>query len=104
MNDINPKSGLALLHYAVMNDHASSVSLLITNGADPLLTSKGNRTPLEMALSAARNKDMFGAMMSGGLLKRINCQNLLQVALESKRTSLEYMLTMANMEIHQRTR
>lgn len=97
VNDINTKSGLTPLHYAVMNDRSSSVSLLISNGADPLLTSRGNQTPLEMALSATRNKDMFSAMMSGGLLKRINCDNLLKVALEAKRTSLAYMLTMSNM-------
>lgn len=98
INDINPKSGLTPLHYAVMNDRGSSVALLVSNGADPLLTAKGNRTPLEMALSATRDREMFSAMMSGGLLKRINCDNLLQVALEAKRTSLAYMLTMTEMK------
>lgn len=96
INDINPKSGFTPLHYAIMNDHPSSVSLLISNGADPMLTARGNRTPLEVALAPTHNHDMFSAMMTGGLLKRINCENLLQVALQARKTSLAYMLTISN--------
>ena len=94
VNDINPVSGMTPLHYAVLKGFVSSVTLLISNGADPLLTSGRNLPPLEIALSST-NHDLFNAMIHGGVLKKINADRLLQIALQAKRCSLAYMLTIS---------
>lgn len=49
INQIDEKVGSTLLHYAVQNDNAEIVQLLLSNGADPSIKDKEGKTALEYA-------------------------------------------------------
>ncbi|KAI8627918.1 hypothetical protein F5Y19DRAFT_440392 [Xylariaceae sp. FL1651] len=56
INEIEPRSGLTPLAKALRSGNATTVQLLLNNGADPDKKTQDGRTPMYMAASASRQR------------------------------------------------
>lgn len=92
VNDVNTSNGYTPLHFAVVKGNLSTVTLLMQNGANPMISSGRGQSCLEIALYSV-GPDLLGAMMEGGLLKKVKAETLLNYALQARKFSLSFMLS-----------
>lgn len=83
VNDQNPISGFTPMHYAIGKGKVGVVQMLMAAGANVMIADRHGRSALDWAL-ALPGKEVLGAMIAGGLLKKIKGEALLGYATDRK--------------------
>jgi cytohesin len=86
VNDQNPLSGYTPMHYAIGKGMVGVVELLMGAGANVLMSDRHGRTSLDLALVGDR--EIIGAMIRGGLLKKMKAEALLAYAVQARKVGM----------------